>query len=76
MNKELMMNMDITLNNRPETLEGYDQLTIEQLLKVKNFSYKMLLVKINDQTIKKDDYNKTIIKGGDKVEVIHLMTGG
>lgn len=68
--------MEITLNNRPETIEGYNNLTVTQLLEVKNFSYKMLLVRINDQTIKKEQYDKAIINDGDNVAVIHLMTGG
>ncbi len=68
--------MNITLNNRSENLEGYNQLTVQQLLEVKNFSYKMLLVRINDVTIKREDYDTTMIKEGDKVAVIHLMTGG
>lgn len=68
--------MTITLNNRNETFPEYDQLTIQQLLEVKNFSYKMLLVRINDTTVKREDYDTTVIKNGDKVAVIHLMTGG
>ncbi len=68
--------MQITLNNRPDFIEGFDQLSIQQLLEVKNFSYKMLLVRVNDTTIKKEDYDTTLISSGDKVAVIHLMTGG
>ncbi len=68
--------MNITLNNRPETIEGIDELSIQELLELKNFSYKMLMVQINGSTVKKDDYDTTSIKEGDKVAVIHLMTGG
>ncbi len=68
--------MKIQLNNRPETIEGADKLTVSQLLELKNFTYKMLLIKVNDKTIKKDDYETTEIKDGDNVAVIHLMTGG
>lgn len=68
--------MTITLNNRNETLPEYNQLTIQQLLEVKNFSYKMLLVRVNDATVKREDYDTTVIRDGDKVAVIHLMTGG
>jgi len=68
--------MNITLNNRPETFEGYEKLTIEQLLELKKFSYKMLLIRVNHTTIQSDDYGKTIIHDGDNVAVIHLMAGG
>jgi sulfur carrier protein len=68
--------MQITLNNRPEVIDGYTKLTIQQLLEVKNFSYKMLLVRINEQTIKREDFDSMLINEGDTVAVIHLMTGG
>jgi thiamine biosynthesis protein ThiS len=68
--------MDIILNNRPETIEGLNSATVQQLLDYKNFSYKMLLIRVNDTTIKREDYDSHIIRNGDKVAVIHLMTGG
>lgn len=68
--------MNIILNNRPETINGHQSITVKQLLEIKNFSYKMLMVRVNDTTLHKDDYPTTIIRDGDKVAVIHLMTGG
>jgi len=68
--------MEILLNNRPDYIEGFKQLTIKELLNLKNYTYKMLIVRVNDKTIKSEDYEKTYIKEGDKVAVIHLMTGG
>lgn len=68
--------MEIVLNNRPDKIEGYEKITIKELLELKNFTYKMLMVRLNDATVKKDDYDNTYIREGDKVAVIHLMTGG
>ncbi len=68
--------MTILLNNRNEHFPEYEQLTVQQLLDVKKFTYKMLMVRVNDSTIKREDYDFTLIKDGDKVAVIHLMTGG
>lgn len=68
--------MEILLNNRPDYIDGFKQLTIKELLSIKNYTYKMLIVRVNDKTIKSEDYEKTYIKEGDKVAVIHLMTGG
>ncbi len=68
--------MKIQLNNRSEIIENHDRITVNQLLELKKFTYKMLMVRINDSTIKRDEYNNTYIKDGDKVAVIHLMTGG
>lgn len=68
--------MQINLNNRPEEIQGQQQITVQQLLDLKKFSYKMLLVRVNDSNIHKDDFATATINNGDKVAVIHLMTGG
>jgi sulfur carrier protein len=72
----LLIKMNITLNNRPDSIDGYQTATVQQLLDYKNFSYKMLMVRINGNTIKRENYDSQIIKDGDNVAVIHLMTGG
>jgi sulfur carrier protein len=68
--------MEIVLNNRPDKIEGHEKISVKQLLEIKNFTYKMLMVRLNDTTVKRDDYENTYIREGDKVAVIHLMTGG
>jgi len=67
--------MEILLNNRPETLDG-DLLTINELLAVKRFTFRMLVIKINGTLVKKDDYSMATIKNGDNVTVLHLISGG
>jgi sulfur carrier protein len=68
--------MKITLNNNIEDFESVTQYTVSELLTAKNFVFKMLVVKINDKIIKKDEYDQAIIKDGDDVLVIHLISGG
>jgi len=69
--------MQLTLNHIPEVIETNESLiTISDLLKIKSFSYKMLIVKINDTVIQKDNYSTATIKDGDNVQVIHLISGG
>ena len=67
--------MRITLNNRPEEIEG-DSVRVTELLKIKNFTFKMLIVKINGKLIKKADYATVEIVEGDDVQVLHLISGG
>lgn len=67
--------MVIILNNKSEFFEG-DELTVNQLLKQKKFTFKMLIIKINGQLIKKSDYDSTLVKDGDDVMVLHLISGG
>jgi thiamine biosynthesis protein ThiS len=67
--------MKITLNNTPETIDS-EQITVTELLKVKNFTFKMLIIKINGRLILKGDYDSAMIVNGDDVQVLHLISGG
>lgn len=68
--------MKIILNNNPEEFESVTQYTVTELLKAKNFVFKMLVIKINGTIINKDEYDSAVIKDGDNVMVIHLISGG
>jgi sulfur carrier protein len=67
--------MKIQLNNHPESIPG-DKITITELLKHKNFTFKMLIVKINGKLLKKTEYDIAEITDGDDVMVLHLISGG
>jgi thiamine biosynthesis protein ThiS len=67
--------MKITLNNNPETFE-VNKLTVDQLLQLKNFTFKMLVIKINGTLVQKGTYETTSIHEGDDVSVLHLISGG
>ncbi len=67
--------MNITLNNRPESF-GQERITISELLEIKNFTFKMLVIKVNNKLVKKDSYDSSVIKNGDDVTVLHLVSGG
>ena len=67
--------MNIILNNRPESFDQ-ETLSISELLAVKNFTFKMLVIKVNGKLVKKESYPDFIIKSGDNVTVLHLVSGG
>jgi len=67
--------MKIILNNTPEQFEQ-EEMTVNELLKVKNFTFKMLVIRINGTLVKKDKYATAKIKDGDDVMVLHLVSGG
>ncbi len=67
--------MEIILNNRNEKFEK-EELTVQELLDIKKFTFKMIIVKINGNLVEKNNYKSTIIRDGDKVDVIHLISGG
>jgi sulfur carrier protein len=67
--------MNIILNNRPDAFPG-NELTVQEILNIKNYTFKMLIIRINGNIIKKDQYNSTLIHDGDDVMVLHLISGG
>ena len=68
--------MQINLNNRPEEIAGKKNLTVAELLEHKNYTFKFLVVRVNDKTIKPGEYGDAMVHDGDKVQVIHLISGG
>ena len=67
--------MKIIINNREEIID-YETLSLTELLEVKSFTFKMLVTKVNGKLIKKDERKTTIIKNGDNIAVIHMISGG
>ena len=67
--------MKIKLNNREEEFAG-DKLPVEEIIAVKSYVFKMLVVRLNDHLVKKDMYSSTFVKDGDDLKVIHLVSGG
>ncbi len=67
--------MKIILNNREEVFEP-DEMSITELLAAKTFTFKMLVVKINGELVRRHEFDHKIVKDGDDVMVLHLITGG
>jgi len=67
--------MKIILNNRPDSI-AKDKVSVSELLEIKNFTFKMLVIKVNGKLVKKDAYSSSLIKDGDDVTVLHLVSGG
>lgn len=67
--------MKIILNNKEEAFDAI-QFTVNDLLQVKKFTFKMLVIKVNGKLIKKSDYDSAIVNDGDDVMVLHLISGG
>jgi thiamine biosynthesis protein ThiS len=67
--------MKILLNNREEEFKN-ESLSVDEMLVLKKFSYKMRIIKINGALISKEKYDSTIIHDGDDVQMLYLMSGG
>ncbi|MCU0459532.1 MAG: sulfur carrier protein ThiS [Bacteroidales bacterium] len=67
--------MEITLNNEPLKLDG-ESITVEKLLEVKRYTFRLRIVRVNGRLIDRDSYAQEVIRDGDTVQVIYLMSGG
>lgn len=67
--------MEITLNNRKEIIDK-ETISLAGLIKYKNFTFKLLVTKVNGRLIKKEDRDNAIIYPGDEVVILHMISGG
>jgi sulfur carrier protein len=64
----------ITVNGEP--LEHTEGMTVADILKAKNYIFRMLAVSVNGTVVPRREYAKTVVADGATVEVIHMISGG
>jgi thiamine biosynthesis protein ThiS len=64
----------ITVNSEP--LAHAPGMTVADILRIKNFIFRMLVVQVNGKIIRRPDYAATTVPDGADVQVIHLISGG
>lgn len=57
-------------------LPWQEGLVVNDALKLMNYTFKMLVIKLNGVLVKKTDYDSTLIPAGADLKVIHLISGG
>ena len=67
--------MKINLNNREISLAG-ESFSVRELLNVMRYIFPMIVVTVNGRMVKEEDYERVFISDGDRVEAIHLISGG
>jgi sulfur carrier protein len=67
--------MKILLNNREEEFNK-DPISVNEMLVIKKFSFKMRIIKINGTLIPREEYDSAFIHEGDDVQMLYLMSGG
>jgi len=64
----------ITVNSTEIAWE--DNMNINRILQVMKYTFKMIIVKVNGELVKKDAYDDYIVPENADVKVIHLISGG
>ena len=67
--------MKIVLNNR-ETEFPAESASVQDLLQKLHFTFPMIIVRINGRLIQKEEYGEAMIAAGDRIDCIHLISGG
>ncbi len=68
------MGNEITVNN--ETIPWHKEMTVDDVLRTMNYTFRLIIVKINGDLVKREDYKSRTIPNGAEVKVIHLIAGG
>ena len=64
----------ITVNRRD--VEWVENETVQELLKRMKYTFPLVIVKINNQIISRNQYSETIVPDDACVDVIHMISGG
>jgi sulfur carrier protein len=64
----------LTVNDEP--LEYDPGMTVEDVLKKRNYTFRMLAVWVNGEFVKRGTYDKAPVPDGADVKVIHAIAGG
>ncbi len=64
----------ITVNGN--TVEWNEGMTVRDVLTVMNYTFRMLVIKVNGSIVKKENWETFNVPEGADVSVIHLMSGG
>jgi thiamine biosynthesis protein ThiS len=64
----------ITVNGDP--MEWQPGLTVAEILKRRNYIFRMLVVQVNGELVKRGAYDTAVVPDGATVEVVHMISGG
>ena len=58
------------------SIDFVDNETVKDLLKRMKYTFPNVVVKINSELVKRNDFPNTVIPDNSKVSVIHMISGG
>ncbi|MFH2114353.1 MAG: sulfur carrier protein ThiS [Spirochaetota bacterium] len=67
--------MTILLNNDHFTLEG-DSRSVREVLAAKAWSFPLIVVKVNGSLVPRPSWESAVVRDGDEMDAMHLVSGG
>jgi sulfur carrier protein len=59
-----------------EKMDWREGMTVADVLEIRNYIFRMLVIQVNGELVKRGTYDKTVVPDGANVEVIHMISGG
>jgi thiamine biosynthesis protein ThiS len=66
--------MSVEVNGRK--IDWIKDETIQQLLKRMKYTFPLVVVKIDDEVVPRNDFPVTVVPNNSKISVIHMISGG
>jgi thiamine biosynthesis protein ThiS len=51
-------------------------MTVAEILKARNYIFRMLVVQVNGELVRRGTYDQAVVPDGADVQVIHMISGG
>jgi sulfur carrier protein len=67
--------MTIVLNSNSFVTEG-DSLTVREVLAARGWSFPLIVVKVNGILVPRTAWDSYLVREGDDMEAMHLVSGG
>jgi sulfur carrier protein len=68
------LSQQITVNGHQ--IDWQEDMTVRDVLTRMNYTFRMLVIKIDGKVVKKEDWETAKVPPGADVKVIHLISGG
>jgi thiamine biosynthesis protein ThiS len=66
--------ISVTINGEKREVPG--EVRLDKLLELFSFPDRRVAVEVNHQVVRRADWQTTVIRGEDKIEVVHFVGGG
>jgi thiamine biosynthesis protein ThiS len=68
--------MSKTIEINGNTVDWQEGMSVRDAMKLMNYTFPMLVIKLNGTLVSKSDYDSTTIPAGAELMVVHLISGG
>jgi thiamine biosynthesis protein ThiS len=69
-----MAAIKIQLNGEERDIDG--EVSLERLLDIFSLPKQRIAIELNDNVVRRSDWQATLVKNSDKIEVVHFVGGG